>query len=123
MFGWRLIRDSELELLKRMHAQEVVLLGEQLRKAEEYARKCEALIDHERARIDAERERADRTIDGYLQTSGLPAVTATVLTEQKEQAKDAAGKQKDYLAQLAEIYGETMQEMNLEEQPEPSELN
>lgn len=89
MFGWRLVRESELA------------------RQAEYVAKCERLIEHERARIDLERERADRMADAVFQANGLPATSATVIREQ--QAADAVGaeKREEYMKQLMEIYSET----------------
>jgi IS4 transposase len=121
MFGWRLIRAEELSLRDRLFTSQIQALKDALSKAEEYSRKCERLIDHERERIDSERERADRSVDALLAQNGLPAVTTTVRAEHSAEDKAAAAKQKSYSDMLGEIYGETLADMELE-QPEPEEL-
>jgi hypothetical protein len=121
LLGWRLIRDSELELRAQLHTVQMEAASSEIARLKEYIAKCENLIDHERERVDAERERADRTIDGYLQQNGMPAVTNTVRAEHSAEDKAAAAKQKSYSDMLGEIYGETLADMELE-QPEPEEL-
>lgn len=121
MFGWKLIRNSELALRDQLRDVQTAALDAEIARLKEYIAKCERLIDHERERVDAERERADRTIDGYLQQNGMPAVTNTVRAEHSAEDKAAAEKQKSYLKQLEDIYGETLADMELE-QPEPEEL-
>jgi hypothetical protein len=111
MLGWRLISERELALQQQLHEQKIASLTSELSAAKEYIRKCEDLIDHERTRIDSERERADRIADSLFQSNGLPPTSATVLQEQKTQQADAMEKQKDYMAQLNEIYGDSMDEL------------
>lgn len=118
MFGWALLRDSEVALQRQLTETRVASLVAELNAAKEYARKCEALIEHERARIDAERERADRTTDALLQQNGLPATTATVRHEQQIADDEATEKRKDYAKELIEIYGESMDDL-LEDEVEP----
>ena len=105
MFGWKLIRESELALREFM-------AEERVNAAKSYAAKCEALLDHERARIDSERERADRIADSLFQSQGLPATSATVRDEQKHEDLIRSGKQADYQKELLAIYGETIEDMN-----------
>lgn len=111
MFGWRLISDRELDLQRQLTETKIASLTSELSAAREYARKCEALIDHERSRIDSERERADRIADSLFQSSGLPATSVTVIQEQQAQEKIAAASRKTYGDQLMEIYGESMEEL------------
>ena len=123
MLGWKLLRESEIALQVQLTETRIASLAADLRAAKEYARKCEALIDHERERIDIERERADRIADGRFQADGLPAVSETVLREQRAQETIADGKRADYMKELMEIYGETESEL-LEDgvEPLPQEL-
>lgn len=106
--GWKLIKVSELALKDQLEATKIALLAADLRRAEEYTRKCEALIDKERARADSERARADRQLDNYLQSQGQPAVTDSVLAAQEEFAHNAQEKQTNYLRQMAEIGADTL---------------
>ena len=118
MWGWTLIRDNELKLMKEKHDMELSWAVASQHRAEDYARKAEALIDHERARIDAERERADRTSDALLQSSGLPPVSTTVVTEVRAEEKIRAEKLEDYTKMLQSIYDETETDM-IEDGAEP----
>ena len=123
MFGWRLVREPELELKEQLHAQQLASLREQLKSMTEYAAKCERLIDHERERIDGERERADRIADSLFQANGLPATSTTVVQEQKTADAEMKLKRDEYLDQLMQIYGETEHDM-IEDgaEPLPAEL-
>ena len=107
MLGFSLVHTSQLEALRS-----------ELVSAREYAVKCERLIEHERERIDQERERADRIADSILQSNGLPPISATVIHEQQEQDKILAGRRADYLRQMDEIYGESIDEL-LEDGADP----
>ena len=66
MFGWTLIKDSELRLMKCFADMELKQAISRALAAETYAKKCEAFLDHERERIDNERERADRIADSLF---------------------------------------------------------
>lgn len=103
MFGWKLVRESEMAAIATALLQ------------------ANRLIDHERDRIDLERERADRMADAVFQANGLPATSATVLREQKAAEAAVDEKRTDYAKQLMEIYGETeadMEESGAEPLPE-----
>jgi hypothetical protein len=118
MFGFRLIRESELALQAQLTEARIAHITSELQAAKDYAVKCERLLDHERARIDAERERADRIADSLFQSNGLPATSATVIQEQKAAELDASLKRTDYMKELLEIYGETENDM-IEDGAEP----
>ncbi|HEY6766634.1 MAG TPA: hypothetical protein VI386_17885 [Candidatus Sulfotelmatobacter sp.] len=122
MLGYRLIRDAELALQKQLVETQIDGLRAELAAAKEYARKCEALIEHERERIDSERERADRIADSLFQANGLPATSETVLREERAAETVAGEKRQDYMKELLEIYGETESELvedGAEPLPEP----
>lgn len=76
-----------------------------------YITKCENLIEHERGRVTDERERADRVNDALLQQNGLPASTATVRADQAQEQAKIKDAYEEQMKQLAEIYGETSEEM------------
>jgi hypothetical protein len=123
MFGWKLIRESEIALGVQLTETRIASLAADLRATKEYVAKCERLIEHERERIDIERERADRIADGQFQSNGLPAASETVLREQRAQDTIVEGKRIDYAKELLEIYSE--QESDLLEdglEPVPQEL-
>lgn len=123
MLGWRLLRDSEIELQRQITETRIASLTSELHAAREYAAKCERLLDHERARIDSERERADRIADSLFQANGLPPTSVTVIGERNAADEAAAKKQEDYMAQLREIYGETMEEAEADgAEPLPEEF-
>jgi len=111
MFGWRLVRTRELELEHTAYNLRISAQEKEIARLTEYVAKCERLIEHERERIDSERERADRTTDALLQQSGLPATSTTVLTEQKAKAAETKIAVDEHMKQLAEIYGEQMEEL------------
>ena len=123
MFGWKLVKESELMLQMEMRDSEVKHANARAATAEEYARKCENLVSHERERIDSERERADRIADSLFQSAGLPATSTTVIKEEKAIAAEAKTKQADYLKEMAEIFDETWTEAQDDgtEEPVPTE--
>ena len=123
MLGWRFIRESEIALQTQLTETRIAHLANELRASKEYAKKCEALIEHERERIDSERERADRIADSLFQQNGLPSTSATVLREERAAEKVAIEKRDDYMKQLMEIYSETEKDL-LEDglEPVPEEL-
>jgi len=106
MFGWKLLRESEIALQRQLAETQIASLESDLRTARAYAVKCENLIEHERARIDAERERADRIADSLFQSNGLPATSVTVLAEQKIADKKNADDRDEHMKELLEIYGD-----------------
>jgi hypothetical protein len=118
MFGWRLIKESELRLTEQMHENELRVALTLQRAAEEYARKAENLLQHERDRIDSERERADRIADSLFQSQGLPPTSTTVVTEVKAAEKVSADKLERYMAELSEIYADQEDEL-LQDGAEP----
>jgi hypothetical protein len=118
MFGWRLIKESELRLTEQMHENELRVALTLQRAAEEYARKAENLLQHERDRIDSERERADRIADSLFQSQGLPPTSTTVVTEVKAAEKVSADKLEKYMAELSEIYADQEDEL-LQDGAEP----
>ena len=123
MFGWKLIRESEIALGVQLTETRIASLAADLRATKEYVAKCERLIEHERERIDSERERADRIADSLFQSQGLPPTSVTVVAEQKAEQEVAAGKRVDYMKELLEIYSEAESDL-LEDglEPVPQEL-
>ena len=123
MFGWKLVKESELMLQMEMRDSEVKHANARAATAEAYAKKCENLVDRERERIDSERERADRIADSLFQSAGLPATSTTVIKEEKAIAAEAKIKQADYLKEMAEIFDETWTEVQDDgtEEPVPTE--
>jgi hypothetical protein len=118
MFGWKLLRETELAAMQALNDTRLESLQNQLDAARVYARKCESLLDHERERIDSERERADRIADSLFQSQGLPATSTTVIAEQREVSEKTKVAQEDYQKMLQEIYSETESDM-MEEEAEP----
>lgn len=112
-FGW--ISPTEYRMTKSLCDMELKNANARAAAAEEYARKCEALLDHERARIDNERERADRIADSLFVSSGLPPASSTGVAEQKAiEAKDSILRA-DAMKEMAEIFQETWDETSPEE--------
>ena len=107
MFGWKLIRESELLLMKQMADMELKLAVARALHAETYAAKWEGIVSHERERIDHERERADRIADSLFQSSGLPPVSPVVIAEEKEKQHETKMAQQDYEKAMKEIFDET----------------
>jgi hypothetical protein len=111
MFGWRLIRESELAVKEQLHEARLEALRAELYAAKQYATKAENFLDHERERIDAERERADRMADNIFQQNGLPPVSPVVLAEERQANEVSKKNIEDYQKQVAEIFGETLDDL------------
>ena len=123
MFGWTLIKDSELRLMKCFADMELKQAISRALAAETYAKKCEALLDHERERIDNERERADRIADSLFVSSGLPPASSTGVAETKAEAAKSAIIREDAMKEMAEVFAESWDDINMEETLEESTEN
>ena len=115
MFGWTLIKDSELRLMKCFADMELKQAISRALAAETYAKKCEALLDHERERIDNERERADRIADSLFVSSGLPPASSTGVAEAKSIEAESKIVREDALKEMAAIFQESWDEVTTEE--------
>jgi hypothetical protein len=115
MFGWTLIKDSELRLMKCFADMELKQAISRALAAEEYAKKCERLVDHERLQIDSERERADRIADSLFVSSGLPPASSTGVAEAKSIEVESKIVREDALKEMAAIFQETWDETSVEE--------
>jgi len=115
MFGWTLIKDSELRLMKCFADMELKQTVSRALAAEAYAKKCEALLDHERERIDSERERADRIADSLFVSSGLPPASSAGVAEAKSIEAESKIVRADAMREIAEIFQETWDETSTEE--------
>ena len=115
MFGWTLIKDSELRLMKCFADMELKQAISRALAAEEYAKKCERLVDHECLQIDSERERADRIADSLFVSSGLPPASSTGVAEAKSIEAESKIVRADAMREIAEIFQETWDETSTEE--------
>ena len=115
MFGWTLIKDSELRLMKCFADMELKQAISRALAAETYAKKCEALFDHERERIDNERERADRIADSLFVSSGLPPASSAGVAEAKAVEAESKIVREDALKEMAAIFQESWDEATAEE--------
>ena len=121
--GWELIRASEHRMEKEFADLELKQAIARANAAEEYARKCEKLVDHERERIDGERERADRIADSLFVSSGLPPASSTGVAETKAEAAKSAIIREDAMKEMAEVFAESWDDINMEETLEESTEN
>jgi len=115
MFGWTLIKDSELRLMKCFADMELKQAISRALAAEAYAKKCEALLDHERERIDNERERADRIADSLFVSSGLPPASSTGVAEAKAIEAESKIVRADAMKEIADIFAESWDDVTMEE--------
>ena len=115
MFGWTLIKDSELRLMKCFADMELKQAISRALAAETYAKKCEALLDHERERIDNERERADRIADSLFVSSGLPPASSTGVAEAKSIEAESKIVREDALKEMSDIFAESWDDITAEE--------
>jgi hypothetical protein len=115
MFGWTLIKDSELRLMKCFADMELKQAVSRALAAEAYAKKCEALLDHERERIDNERERADRIADSLFVSSGLPPASSTGVAEAKAIEAESKIVRADAMKEIADIFAESWDDVTMEE--------
>ena len=115
MFGWTLIKDSELRLMKCFADMELKQAISRALAAEAYAKKCEALLDHERERIDNERERADLIADSLFVSSGLPPASSTGVAEAKSIEAESKIVRADAMKEIADIFAESWDDITMEE--------
>lgn len=123
MFGWKLLRESEIAVQALLTDARIAAIQTQLQAAKAYTATLERLVEHERTRIDMERDRADRIADGRFQADGLPAVSLTVRSEQKAADKTAADAHEAQMKEIVEIYGDMEHELAEDGvEPLPEEL-
>jgi len=113
--GWELIRANEHRLEREFEDLQLKQANARAATAEAYAKKCEALLDHERERIDSERERADRIADALFVSSGLPPASTTGVTEAKAIAEESKMAKADAMKEMAAIFAESWDDITAEE--------
>ena len=122
MFGWTLIKDSELRLMKCFADMELKQAISRALAAETYAKKCEALLDHECERIDNERERADRIADSLFVSSGLPPASSAGVAEAKSIEAESKIVREDALKEMSDIFAESWDDITAEEALEGTDV-
>ena len=115
LFGWRLISANEYRMEMNLRDMEVKNANARAAAAEEYAGKCERLLDHERERIDCERERADRIADSLFASSGLPPASSAGVAEAKSIEAESKIVREEALKEMAAIFAESWDEVTAEE--------
>jgi hypothetical protein len=115
LFGWKFVSANEYRMEMNLRDMEVKNANARANAAEEYARKCERLVDHERLRIDGERERADRIADALFVGSGLPPASSAGVAEAKAVEVESKIVREDALKEMAEIFQESFDEITAEE--------
>ena len=115
LFGWKLVSVNEYRMELSLRDMEVSNARARAAAAEEYARKCEKLVDHERERIDGERERADRIADSLFVSSGLPPASSAGVAEAKAVEAESKIVREDALKEMAAIFQESWDEATAEE--------
>ena len=123
LFGWKLVSMNEYRMELSLRDMEISHARARATAAEEYSRKCEALLDHERARIDEERERADRIADSLFVSSGMPPASSAGVAEAKAVEMESKIVREDALKEMAAIFAESWDEINTEEMLEESTEN
>jgi hypothetical protein len=115
LFGWKFVSVNEYRMEMSLRDMEVKNANARANAAEEYARKCEKLVDHERERIDGERERADRIADSLFVSSGLPPASSAGVAEAKAVEAESKIVREDALKEMAAIFQESWDEATAEE--------
>lgn len=108
MFGWKLIRESEIELQQALHDKELAILQLKLDEAARYNVKLEYQVEYWQERADDERERADRVADALNLQNGLPEVTNTSKREKVAAKKDEKAEAERQEKQIAELFAESV---------------
>lgn len=108
MFGWKLLRESEIELQQALHDKELSILQLKLDQAKEWAGKLERQVEYWQQRADDERERADRVADALNLQNGLPEVTSTVKRERKAAKEEVKQDDLQQERQIAEMFAESV---------------
>ena len=123
LFGWKLVSVNEYRMEMSLRDMEISNARARAAAAEEYARKCEKVVDHERERIDGERDRADRIADSLFVSSGLPPASSAGVAETKAEAAKSAIIREDAMKEMAEVFAESWDDINMEETLEESTEN
>ena len=123
LFGWKFVSVNEYRMEMSLRDMEGKNANARANAAEEYARKCERLVDHERLRIDGERERADRIADSLFVSSGLPPASSAGVAETKAEAAKSAIIREDAMKEMAAVFAESWDDINMEETLEESTEN
>lgn len=114
---------DELALTKTLADAEQTKVRIELNQAKEYIKRLEREVEFYRTRYDEALERADRQLDGILAQAGLPEVTATTKKANAERDEKAASAVEKHLAELNEMFGESLDQMEEYDQLGlPSEL-
>lgn len=115
IFGYAILSQHEIELQQKLSAQEKIGLEERLSVQTERANKAYQEVEYYRRKFEESQERADRQLDVFMTSVGMPEVTTTGRNEAAaaQQKKDDLQVKRDQ--ELAELYGETMNTLHNED--------
>lgn len=105
MFGWRIFRETEFEMIMR-------LADTKLSHSEQDNRKLERLVEYWQEREEAQRVRADRQLDVLLQQNGLPPVTETVTNEIAERYTATQKERDEQDRMMKQMFTETIEDLS-----------
>lgn len=108
IFGYTIFTAQEILLQEQLAAQKLAVLESKLAVSTQLAKKAMDEIDFYRKKYEEVVNRADRQLDAFMASAGLPEVTDLGHTERVEREKKAEINWKQRETELAELYSETM---------------
>jgi hypothetical protein len=108
LFGYVILTQDELDLRDRQAAQEKETIKVSLSVQTELARKALAEIEFYQKKYEEALDRADRQLDTFMNSVGMPEVTTTGRRETITREKKAEEQWEKKEKELMELYSETV---------------
>lgn len=108
LFGYAILSQDELELRDQLAAQKNETIAVNLSVQTELARKALAEIDFYQKKYEEALDRADRQLDSFMNSAGMPEVTTTGRRETVTREKKAEEQWEKKEKELMELYSETV---------------
>lgn len=112
LFGWKLVRKQELDLISRLADKELATERALLKSAYEYIERVERELEYYRGKYDEALARADRQLDDLLQSQGFATVTETSKRDEAKVVSVLEEKQREHEKELVELFSETLDVMH-----------
>lgn len=108
LLGYVILSRHEVELQEQLAAQKTIALEERLSVQTERANKAYEEVEYYREKFEEAQDRADRQLDAFMNSVGMPEVTTTGKQEAAEREKKAQAHADQRAQELGEMFAETM---------------
>lgn len=115
LLGYVVMAQSEFELREQLAAQKLIGIEERLSVQTDRANKAYEEIEFYREKFEESQDRADRQLDAFMTSVGMPEVTTTSKIEGAERLQKAQEASDKRQAELGEMFAETMNTLHDEE--------